>query len=107
MFLASLLIGIIMQRKIDTDKAKKVVEKIESGTVKFTIKMIKIVFVLIVIYTAIVTIWLFLETGAEEFLTNVATISVGGFWAFFLGYFGWRMGETVEDYFIHIKKKKQ
>jgi len=68
--------------------------------------MVKIIFILIIIYTIIISIYLFLTTDPEQFLTNVATISVGGFWAFFLGYFGWRMGETVESHFRSMKKKE-
>jgi hypothetical protein len=95
-----------MKTKIDKTKAKTMMEKTASRTIKFTTAMVKLIFVVIIAYTVIVTVLLFLKTGAEDFLTNVATISVGGFWAFFLGYFGWRMGETVEQYFIQMKKKK-
>ncbi|UCF11864.1 MAG: hypothetical protein JSW06_07385 [Thermoplasmatales archaeon] len=95
-----------MKTKINKDKAKKMVEKTASKTIKFTTTIVKLIFIIIVAYTIIVTIWVFLKTGAEDFLTNIATISVGGFWAFFLGYFGWRMGQTIEEYFIQIKKKK-
>lgn len=95
-----------MKTKIDKTQAKTMMEKTASKTIKFTTTVVKIIFALIIAYTVIVTVLLFLKTGAEDFLTNVATISVGGFWAFFLGYFGWRMGETVEQYFIQMKKKK-
>ena len=95
-----------MKTKIDKYKAKRVLETTAFKTVKFTVTMAKIIIILMLVYTVIVTIWIFLETGAEDFLINIATISVGGFWAFFLGYFGWRMGQTVEEYFSHIEKKK-
>ena len=95
-----------MKTKIDKEKAKKVMEKTASTTFKFTMTIVKIAFVIIIIYTIIVTLWIFFTTGAEGFLTNVATLSVGGFWAFFLGYFGWRMGQTMEEYFLHMRKKK-
>ena len=95
-----------MKTKIDKYKAKKVLETTASKTVKFTMTMLKIIFGIMLIYTIIVTILIFLETGAEDFLINIATISVGGFWAFFLGYFGWRMGQTFEEYFDQIKRKK-
>ena len=88
------------------DKAIKVVEKTVSTTYKATITMVKVVFVLIIIYTYIISLYIFITSDREQFLTNVATISVGGFWAFFLGYFGWRMGQTVEVYLHSIKKKK-
>jgi len=87
-------------------KAKKVVGETASKTVKVTITMIKIIFIIIIIYTVAISIFLFFKTDTEQFLTNVATLSVGGFWAFFLGYFGWRMGQTIELYLLNLKKKK-
>jgi Trk-type K+ transport system membrane component len=98
--------GLIMKSKIDKVKAKKKVEETASKTVKITVEMVKLSFILILFYTIVVSIWFFLDEGVEGFLKNVATISVAGFWAFFLGYFGWRMGESVEQYFIQIRKKK-
>jgi len=89
------------------DKVMKVVEKTASTTYKATITMVKAIFVLIIIYTVIMSLYIFLTTDSrEKFLTDVAIISVGGFWAFFLGYFGWRMGQTIEVYLHSIKKKK-
>ena len=96
-----------MPKKINKEKAKKVIEETATKTVRFTMKTVIIVFVTIVFYTVAVTLFGFFRSG-EDFLTilqNIATISVGGFWAFFLGYFGWRMGETVEHYLISMKKK--
>lgn len=97
-----------MQRRkiIDRDKAIRVVEETDSKTVKATLTLVIVTFFLIIVYTVIVSIYLFFTSNREQFLTNIATISVGGFWAFFLGYFGWRMGETLENYLHSIKKKK-
>lgn len=95
-----------MKTKIDKERAKKVVEKTASTTVKFTKTIVKIIFILIIVYTIIVSLYIFFTTESrDEFVTNIATISVGGFWAFFLGYFGWRMGQTIEEYLSHIRKK--
>ena len=87
-------------------KAKKVVEETATKTVKATKTMVKVIFILIIIYTIIISIYLFITTDPEQFLTNIATISVGGFWAFFLGYFGWRMGQTIETSFFKLKWRK-
>lgn len=95
-----------MKTKIDKDKAKKVVEETAFKTIRFTASIVKVIFVIIIIYTVIVSIYIFLTTDRTLFLTSVATISVGGFWAFFLGYFGWRMGQTVEVYLHNLRKKK-
>ena len=45
-----------------------------------------------------------IKSGAD-FLENIATFSVGSFWAFFLGYFGRRLGQTIEGYLASMKKK--
>ena len=87
-------------------KARRVVEKTAHTTIRVTATIVKIIFIVIIAYTIIASIYLFLNTNAELFFTNIATISVGGFWAFFLGYFGWRMGQTIELYFHNLKKKK-
>jgi carbon starvation protein CstA len=88
-------------------KAIKAVEKTATTTYKATVTMVKVIFLLIIIYTILMSFYIFLTTETrEKFLTDVATISVGGFWAFFLGYFGWRMGQTIESYLHSIKKRK-
>jgi len=96
-----------MKTKLDKGKAKKMVGETAAKTVKFTMTMIKIVFVLILIYTALVAIWIYLKSDPEKFLTDVVTFSIGGFWAFFLGYFGWRLGQSIEVYFYDIRKSRR
>lgn len=97
-----------MKTKIDKDNAKTVVGKTATKTFRFTVTIVKIIFILIIVYTVLVTMWVFLYTSNKgDILTNIATISAGGFWAFFLGYFGWRMGQTIELYFIELKKKRK
>ena len=99
----------LMDGQIETtkSKAKKVVEKTATTTYKATVTMVKVIFILIIIYTLVMSLYIFLVTeNKDKFLTDVATISVGGFWAFFLGYFGWRMGQTIEIYLHNIRKKK-
>jgi hypothetical protein len=70
-----------MQRKktIDRDKAIRVVEETASKTVKATLTLVMVTFFLIIVYTVIVSIYLFFISNQEQFLTNIATISVGGF----------------------------
>jgi uncharacterized membrane protein len=91
-----------MEIKNSKQKAKKVIKEATSKTIKFYKHLLIVIFILIIVYTIVISIFAFLEAGTN-FLTNVATISVGGFWAFFLGYFGWRMGQTIEEYFKKIK----
>jgi len=96
-----------MKTHIDREKAKKIVEKTATGTVKVTMTILKIIFVLIIAYTIIASLYFFLgtEDQGKWLIDNVVLVSVAGFWAFFLGYFGWRMGQTIENYLIHRWKK--
>jgi len=93
-----------MDTKISKAKAKRVMKETTTKTVKFTKYLILTVFLIIIAYTVIVMIFGFFKSGAD-FLENVATLSVGGFWAFFLGYFGWRLGQTIEEYLSQMRKK--
>ena len=70
-----------MQRRkiIDRDKAIRVVEETASKTVKATLTLVMVTFFLIIVYIVIVSIYLFFISNQEQFLTNIATISVGGF----------------------------
>jgi len=96
-----------MKTMLDKDKAIKAVEETATKTVSFTVTIMKIIFILIVIYSIGIAFLISLKGGVNfnEFLINIATISVGGFWAFFLGYFGWRMGQSLEIYFFKLKNK--
>jgi hypothetical protein len=97
-----------MKTMLDKDKTIKAVEETASKTVSFTVTIMKIIFILIVIYSIAIAFLISFEGGVNfnEFLINIATISVGGFWAFFLGYFGWRMGQSMEIYFFKLKNKE-
>jgi len=96
-----------MPKKIDKEKAKRVIEQTATKTVRYTMKTVVIIFVILIFYTVAVTLIGYLSSD-EDFLTilrSIATLSVSGFWAFFLGYFGWRMGQAVEHYLVSMKKK--
>lgn len=95
-----------IRRGLDTKRAKHVVENTAKKTVKVTISLVKWIFVIFLAYVAIVTLWAYITTG-DAFLNVIATASVGGFWAFFFGYFGWRLGQSIEDHFSNLKKKKR
>jgi len=99
--------GMHMKVMLDKDKTLKAVEETATKTFSFTLTIMKIIFILIVIYSIAIVFLISLEGGVNfnEFLINIATISVGGFWAFFLGYFGWRMGQSMEIYFFKLKNK--
>ena len=74
---------------------KKQLKTLQDTTVKTTFHILKWVFFLIFLYISFTIIWGF-WTNRTEFFNNIITFSVSGFFAFFMGYFGWRLAEIVE-----------
>jgi hypothetical protein len=93
------------RKQIDPKKAKKVMEKTATKTVELTFGFLKWMFIILIVYITIITFWGYIATG-QQFLTNVATLSVGGFWGFLFGYFGWRLGQSIEEFFNKKFKKR-
>ena len=62
---------------------------------------------IVIIHSVLVSIYLLFSPSGGNFLIYIASPGIGGFWAFFLGYFGWCMGQSLEEYFFHIKKKNR
>jgi hypothetical protein len=56
------------------------------------------VFGAVMVYIAVSTFFLILFQ--PNFIEDIIKYSIGGFWGFFLGYFGYRLGETLERYFL-------
>ena len=93
-------------KKISPKKAVKVVEKTATKTVEYTIGILKWIFIILIAYVSIVTFLGYLYQG-NKFITDIATLSVGGFWAFLFGYFGWRLGQSIEEFFQSVKRKSE
>jgi len=73
------------------------IKKTGKKTIEITVHLVKwIFFAILVIITLVTVIGVF--TAGGDFLIQVATLGTGGFWAFFFGYFGWRMGQSLEKY---------
>ena len=92
------------RERIDRKKAVKVVEKTATKTVEYTVGILKWIFIILLFIISIATFLGYLERG-NQFLIEVATLGVGGFWAFLFGYFGWRLGQSIEEFFQNAKKK--
>lgn len=89
------------------EKAKKVVEETTHTTLKVTKTIFITTFIVIIIATVIFSIYKFLTSkNVNDFIEQIITLGIGGFWAFFLGYFGWRMGQTIETSFFKLKWRK-
>ena len=66
-------------------------------TVKTTSHLILWTFFIISLYIIVTTAYGFYIQGFA-FLDGIVTLSVGGFFAFFMGYFGWRLAESMEGW---------
>lgn len=76
---------------------KKELKNLQKKTVTTTVHIIKWIFLIITIYIIVITAWGFYQKGLS-FLDDIVTLSVGGFFAFFMGYFGWRLAQMIEDW---------
>jgi len=63
--------------------------------------VVSLVFTLILVLIAITTV--FAVIYQPGFIRDIISYSIGGFWAFFLGYFGYRLGQILEEYFSKIR----
>lgn len=54
--------------------------------------------VLILVYIVAGMVVLLITEGGE-FLKQIVTLSIGGFFGFFLGYFGWVFAESIMESF--------
>jgi hypothetical protein len=86
---------------------RKAMQVVEKTTLKVTKTIFIFVFFVMIIVTVIYSIYTFLSSkNLASFLEGILTLGIGGFWAFFLGYFGWRMGQTIEIYFHNLRKNR-
>lgn len=88
-----------MKEKIDRITAKTV-----DATLKITDRIIKWILIIILVYIVISMLYLSYNQRGE-FLVNIVIWSVGGFWAFFMGYWGWMFAEKITQSFVKKTKK--
>ena len=84
---------------------KKQFKKLHETTVKTTVSFLRWIFFLIFLYigfTIIFGLWF----KGMEFFSDVITFSVSGFFAFFMGYFGWRLAEIIEEWLKKTRGEK-
>lgn len=72
-------------------------KQIQDKTVSTTMSLLRWIFLIILIYVVLTMLWGFWDRGGE-YIRDIATLSIGGFFAFFLGYFGWRLGQELEEW---------
>jgi hypothetical protein len=72
-------------------------------TVKITLYAFRWILFLILCDVIISIIMLF-YIDRYEFLTQIVTMSVGGFFAFFMGYFGWMFTQDIMEWMSRMKR---
>lgn len=73
-------------------------------TIEISTHVVKYSLVVVLVYLVITMLYL-IYTKRETFFENIATWSIGGFWAFFMGYFGWLFAESITKSFSRKIKK--
>lgn len=79
-------------------------EKIPHTIIKGTDHALRIILSIILIYI-IISIVLMAWTLKMTFLINIVSWSVNGFFAFFMGYFGWILADQITNYVKHHTNK--
>ena len=96
-------------------KTKEMLEKFPEATLTLTTYAMRWVLLLILIYIIISSLVLFF-TESFSFLTQIVTLSIGGFFGFFMGYFGWMFAQQITEWisgreeqetFFRTRRKKK
>ncbi len=83
---------------------KEFMEYLPTKTVAVTIYALRWVLFLVLVYIILsTTVMLFTESYA--FLQQIVTLSIGGFFGFFMGYFGWLFAQQITSWLGGKKEK--
>ena len=93
--------------RIKTNKnlSRNIFCEIPTKTLTITIYAIRWLLLLILIYIVISVTAMFF-TKSYEFLQQIVTLSLGGFFGFFMGYFGWLFAHQITVWLSGKKKEK-
>ena len=84
------------------DKTRRIVKQSADTTISVTRHFVIWLFLILVVGVTAITILSYISSGID--ISTIASLGIGGFWAFFFGYFGWRLAEELETYFKWRKK---
>jgi ABC-type enterochelin transport system permease subunit len=90
---------------------KKQLKEIPLTTVKVTVYALRWIFLIIFLYI-VGSMILFAINQRYEFLQQIIAWSVGGFFGFFMGYFGWLFAQHIVEWLTKthnnvIKREKE
>lgn len=92
-----------MNKSANQRKNKRNLRGFPEATVRVTLYAFRWILLLILIYV-VVSVIMMVYTQRYEFLAEIVGISVGGFFAFFMGYFGWMFAHSIMEW---LSKKKE
>jgi DNA-binding transcriptional regulator YhcF (GntR family) len=86
---------------------KEQVERLPETTIKVTGHALRYILAIVIVYLIISMLWL-IYTKREEFLMSIVLWSIGGFWAFFMGYYGWMLAQQIHESMTNrIKRRRE
>jgi len=92
--------------KLDRNRSKDILYHLPIKTFTLTIYAFRWFLFLILVYVLIsLTVMFFTES--YEFLRQIVTLSLGGFFGFFMGYFGWLFAHQVVVWLSGKKKEEE
>lgn len=80
--------------------------KIPTKTLAITTYAVRWLLFLILVYV-IISVSVMFFTKSYEFLQQIVTLSLGGFFGFFMGYFGWFFAHQLTTWLKGKKKEKE
>jgi hypothetical protein len=86
------------ERGFHLNKKDELFDKLPETTLRYTIVALQYIFLIILIYIAGSMIFLFISNRLE-FITQIVGWSITGFFAFFMGYFGYSLAQHITIYF--------
>ncbi|RLF54064.1 MAG: hypothetical protein DRN13_03235 [Thermoplasmata archaeon] len=92
--------------KLDRNRSKDILYRLPIKTFTITVYAFRWFLFLILVYVLIsLTVMFFTES--YEFLRQIVTLSLGGFFGFFMGYFGWLFAHQVVVWLSGKKKEEE
>ncbi len=92
--------------KRDGKNFSDILYKIPTKTLIITTYAVRWFLFLILVYV-IISVSIMFFTQSYEFLQQIVTLSLGGFFGFFMGYFGWLFAHQLVTWLKGKKKEKK
>lgn len=95
-----------MSKSANLRRNKRNLRGFPEATVRITLYAFKWILLLILIYV-VISVIMMVYIQRYEFLAEIVGISIGGFFAFFMGYFGWMFAHSIMEWLGRKKEPKE